>query len=57
VAQEILTINPQAKIIVSSGYATDSIMANYKAYGFQGRVVKPFRFAELKNVLEQVLKT
>jgi PAS domain S-box-containing protein len=57
VAEEILAINPQAKIIVSSGYATDSVMANYKAYGFQGRVAKPFRFAELKNVLEQVLKT
>jgi PAS domain S-box-containing protein len=56
VAQEILSINPQAKIIVSSGYATDSIMANYKAYGFQGRIVKPIRFAELKNMIEQVFK-
>ena len=57
VAQEILAINPQAKIIVSSGYATDSIMANFKAYGFQGRVVKPVRFTELENVVKQVLKT
>lgn len=57
VAQEILAVNPQAKIIVSSGYTTDSIMTNYKAYGFQGRVVKPYRFAELKDVVEQMLKT
>jgi PAS domain S-box-containing protein len=56
VAKEILAINPRAKIIVSSGYANDSIMANYKTYGFQGRVVKPVRYAALKNVLEQVLK-
>ena len=57
VAREILAINRQAKIIVSSGYATDAIMANYQAYGFQARVAKPARYAELKKVLEQVLKT
>lgn len=56
VAQAILAINPQAKIIVSSGYATTSIMANYKAYGFQGRAVKPFRFSELKIAVDQGLK-
>ncbi|MCK4379192.1 MAG: response regulator, partial [Deltaproteobacteria bacterium] len=54
-AQEILKTDPQAKIIVSSGYATDPVMANYKDYGFQGRVVKPYHFAELKKVIERVL--
>ena len=54
-AQEILKINPQAKIIVSSGYATDPVMANYKEYGFQERVVKPYRFAELQKVIQHVL--
>jgi len=56
-AQEILSINPAAKIIVSSGYATDPVMANYKAYGFQGIAVKPYHFAELQKVIQQVLKT
>ncbi len=54
-AQRIIKINPQAKIIVSSGYATDPVMANYKDYGFQERVVKPYHFAELKKVIERVL--
>jgi hypothetical protein len=40
---------------VSSGYATDPIMANYKAYGFQGIAVKPYRFAELQKVIQQVV--
>jgi len=53
--QEILKINPEAKIIVSSGYATDKIMARYKDYGFQGRAVKPYRFEELKKLIEQIL--
>ncbi len=56
-AQEILKINSQAKIIVSSGYATDPVMANYEEYGFQARVVKPYHFAYLQEVLQQVLKT
>lgn len=54
-AQEILKINPQAKLIVSSGYATDPIMANYKEYGFSGIVIKPYRLADLKKAIEQLL--
>ncbi|MCB0211010.1 MAG: PAS domain S-box protein [Anaerolineae bacterium] len=57
VAEKILQLDPQAKIIVSSGYATDPVMANYQAYGFVGIAVKPYRFAELQNVIQQVLET
>lgn len=56
-AQEILRINPHAKIIVSSGYATDPILANYEAYGFMGMVVKPYHFSELQAVLQQTLSS
>lgn len=55
-AQEILKINPQAKIIVSSGYATDPVLANYTAYGFKGIVVKPYHFADLQEVLQKILE-
>ncbi len=55
-AQKILEIDPQAKLIVSSGYATDPVMANYSKYGFQGRVAKPYRFVELQTVVRQVLE-
>ncbi|MCP4715766.1 MAG: response regulator, partial [Deltaproteobacteria bacterium] len=50
-AQEILKINPQAKIIVSSGYATDTVMANYEMYGFKDVAVKPYRFADLQKMI------
>ncbi|MCB9078865.1 MAG: PAS domain S-box protein [Anaerolineaceae bacterium] len=55
-AQEMLKINPQAKIIVSSGYTTDPVMANYEVYGFKGVVAKPYRFTDLQRVIRQVLK-
>ena len=56
-AQEILKINSQAKIVVSSGYATDPVLANYEAYGFKARITKPYLAAELQNVIQQVLIT
>ncbi len=55
-AQQILKINPQAKLIVSSGYATDPVMAKYSEYGFQGWVTKPYSFAELQKVVQQTLE-
>ena len=46
---------PKIKAIVSSGYFNDPIMANYKDYGFQGFVAKPFDMTELSNVINNVL--
>lgn len=56
-AKEILKINPEAKIIVSSGYATDPVMADHEAYGFKGIVVKPYRLVELQREVQRVLYT
>lgn len=54
-ARAILKINPQAKIIVSSGYATDPVMANYEAYGFSGIIAKPYQFSDVQESLQQVI--
>lgn len=52
---EILKINPQAKAIVSSGYADDPVMAHFEDYGFKGRTVKPYNSKELEKALQEVL--
>ena len=52
---EILALNPHAKVIVSSGYSNDPIMANYKDYGFCGAIVKPFEADELAKVVQNLL--
>jgi PAS domain S-box-containing protein len=53
--KEILAINPEAKILVSSGYSNDPIMANYTDYGFCGAIVKPYQLQEINTILQDVL--
>jgi len=55
--QELLTFDPEAKVIVSSGYSTDSAMANHSDYGFKGRLIKPFQMDELQKELSVHIST
>ena len=54
-AQHILQIAPQARLIVSSGYSHDPVMANYGQFGFCATVVKPYRLNDIAQVLNEVL--
>ena len=47
--------DPDINAIVSSGYSTDMVMANYKKYGFTGIIPKPYRFEDFEKTLETVL--
>ena len=53
--KEILAIDPDAKIIVSSGYSNDPIMANFKKFGFCSSIVKPYRLQKLSRVISQII--
>jgi len=53
--QEILKIDPSAKIIVSSGYSNDPIMAKFKDYGFCSAIEKPYQFQKLSRVISNFL--
>ena len=48
-------IDPQVKAIVSSGYSSDPVMANYRAHGFNGMVAKPYRVEDFVRVLREVM--
>jgi CheY-like chemotaxis protein len=53
--EQLLRIDPDIKAIVSSGYSTDPIMANYRDYGFGAVLVKPYRLQEISKVLQELL--
>ena len=48
-------IDPDVRVIVSSGYANNTVLSNYSEYGFRGRLVKPFRISTLEKELNTVL--
>ena len=53
--KEVLTFDSGAKVIVSSGYSNDPVMANYQEYGFCAAIVKPYQLQELTRVINQVM--
>jgi PAS domain S-box-containing protein len=48
-------LDPHVKAIVSSGYSTDPVMAEHRAYGFRGVVAKPYQLHELSETLRRVI--
>lgn len=47
--------DPNAKIVVSSGYSADHVLSDYRTHGFSGAVAKPYRTADLAKVVSDVL--
>ncbi|MDY0360595.1 MAG: response regulator [Desulforegulaceae bacterium] len=48
---EIKKINPEAKIIISSGFSKDSTIKILKEKGLKGFIKKPFQKSELSSIL------
>ncbi len=51
--QKILHLDAKAKVMVSSGYSNDPIMANCREYGFCAAIVKPYQLQQLARVISQ----
>lgn len=56
-AAHILEFDPQARIIVSSGYSKDPIMSNYDRYGFCEAISKPYLLDEMRTVIGRSMKS
>ena len=48
--------DPAVKAIVSSGYSSDPVVLDFAQYGFSGRLSKPYKISDLKEILEQQMK-
>jgi two-component system, cell cycle sensor histidine kinase and response regulator CckA len=50
-AEDILALDPCARLIASSGYSNDPVMANFSDYGFCGSIIKPYTLDDLTRIL------
>jgi len=50
----ILELDPDAKVVVASGFSEDPIMKNFRQYGFVDCIAKPYKNAQLKELLERL---
>jgi CheY-like chemotaxis protein len=53
--RKLLSIDPDVRAIVSSGYSTDPVMSDYETYGFRGVMLKPYSIARIACVLREVI--
>jgi PAS domain S-box-containing protein len=54
---EFLAIDPEIKVIISSGYVNDPIMVNYSTYGFAAAMPKPYNAKELNQKILDLLSS
>ena len=54
--KQLLKIDPDVKVIVSSGYHFDDVIVNPCKYGFCGAITKPFSSSELVAIINRTIE-
>jgi len=54
--QHLLTLDPQVRAIVSSGYSRDPVLGSYRTHGFCGILPKPYGLEQLRKAIAEVMK-
>jgi signal transduction histidine kinase/ActR/RegA family two-component response regulator len=54
-AARLKQLDPNAKLIVSSGYSDAPVMSHFSDYGFDAVILKPWTVKEISDVLRRVL--
>ncbi len=55
-SKKIREIDISIPMIVASGYSDDPVMSDYKCYGFNERLAKPFTLDDLRRALSGILE-
>jgi PAS domain S-box-containing protein len=55
-AAKILAVDPTARLIVSSGYSEDAVMAEFRRHGFCAVLPKPYNAQQLCDAVQTVLQ-
>jgi len=48
-------IDPHVRAIVSSGYSSDPVLANYRSHGFCGVLAKPYQLEDILRAIREAL--
>lgn len=54
-ARQILKLDPSARLVVSSGYTDDPVMADYRSHGLKGAIPKPYRLNTLTEAIKNLI--
>lgn len=54
--QKFRELDPSVKAIVSSGHSNDPVVVEYEKYGFSGRLTKPYKINDMKEILDLLVK-
>ena len=53
--RRLLELDPQVRAVVSSGYSSSAVVAEYRAHGFSASLHKPYRIDALRDCLQSLL--
>jgi CheY-like chemotaxis protein len=48
---QLLRIDPEIKAVVSSGYASDTTVSDFKSFGFAGVLSKPYSLHDIEKIV------
>ena len=54
--RKLISLDPELKAVVSSGYADSSALSEYQTSGFRACLAKPYRMEVLRNTLNALLR-
>ena len=54
-SEKLHALNPEAKIVISSGFTNDPMLTDYASFGLSGVLAKPYRITEIKALLETMI--
>ena len=54
--EKIREVDPSVKVVISSGYTNDPMMADYAKYGIAGILAKPYRINDIRALLEKLIQ-